>query len=604
VDRSTPATGWLRRRWLVCFLLLAASAAVYSPVVDHPFIDWDDPGYVAQNLHVQAGLSWATLAWSFTTTEQANWHPLTWLSHALDCQLFGLNAGEHHLTSVLIHAINAVLLFLLMEKATGAAGRSFLVAALFALHPFNVDSVAWIAERKNVLSTMFFLLTLGAYGWYARRPEPKRYALLTLLFVLGLAAKPMLVTLPFVLLLLDYWPLQRVAGWSEISEHFPVAQVAPSRLLIDKLPLLVLSALSSAVTIVAQRGAIQPAQVLPYTARLENAVASYALYLLKTVWPSGFAVHYPDPFSTTQVTPPGPAAWAAFAAGGLFLTVGSWLVWRQRRKRRYLITGWLWYLGTMFPVIGIVQVGMQGMADRYAYVPLMGVFVMVIWGIAELADHLRLRPAWRQAPAVVILATLSFLTFRQVGHWRTSYALWSHTLQATRNNFLAYDAVGNLLASQHRPEALHYFEEAARIAPTDPTSHQALAARLEDQGLLTEAIRNYEVVVHGSTNPEQLVFAYVNLSIIFGELGDYPRAHEAFSRALRKDPQQIDAMIRVLAEAVSAHPADEGYLRLGLLLEQAGRSADARATYGQALKLNPNRLEALQALNHLEASGE
>lgn len=604
MDRTTPATGWLRRRWLVCFLLLAASAAVYSPVVDHPFIDWDDPGYVAQNLHVQAGLSWATLAWSFTTTEQANWHPLSWLSHALDCQLFGLNAGEHHLTSVLIHAINAVLLFLLMEKATGAAGRSFLVAALFALHPFNVDSVAWIAERKNVLSTMFFLLTLGAYGWYARRPEPKRYALVTLLFVLGLAAKPMLVTLPFVLLLLDYWPLQRVAGWSAISEHFPVTQVAPSRLLIDKLPLLVLSALSSAVTIVAQRGAIQPAQVLPYTARLENAVASYALYLLKTVWPSGFAVHYPDPFSTTQVTPPGPAAWAAFAAGGLFLTVGSCLVWRQRRKRRYLITGWLWYLGTMFPVIGLVQVGMQGMADRYAYVPLIGVFVMVVWGIAELAGHLRLRPAWRQALAVVILATLSFLTFHQVGYWRTSYALWSHTLQVTRNNFLAYDAVGNLLASQHRPEALHYFEEAARIAPMDPTSHQALAARLEDQGLLTEAIRNYEVVVHGSTNPEQLVFAYVNLSIIFGELGDYPRAHEAFSRALRKDPQQIDAMIRVLAEAVSAHPADEGYLRLGLLLEQAGRSADARATYGQALKLNPNRLEALQALNHLEASGE
>ncbi|SPE25617.1 Tetratricopeptide TPR_2 repeat protein [Acidobacteriia bacterium SbA2] len=583
--------------------LAALTAAAYAPVRGYAFITYDDPGYVANNPHVQAGLSWETLRWSLTSTEQSNWHPLTWLSHALDCQFFGLDPGAHHITNVVIHVINAILLFLLLEKVTRATGCSFLAAALFALHPFNVDSVAWIAERKNVLSTMLFLLTLFAYGWYARRPEWKRYVLVMMLFVFGLMAKPMLVTLPFVLLLLDYWPLQRIDGWCERSKELSIPQVSWKRLLTEKLPLLALSVASSVVTIVAQRETIRAVPVISYADRLGNAVGSYGLYIWKALWPSGFAFFYPYLFDPTLAVPPGAAAWAAVVTGVFLLTVGSGIVWSQRRRRPYLLTGWAWYLGTLIPVIGIVQVGAQGMADRYAYLPLIGIFIIAAWGLAEVADHFRIRPAWREIFTVAILAVLLFLTARQVRYWRSDYDLWSHTVEVTANNYFADDQVGSLLLAEHRPEALGYFEEAARIAPLDPTSHETLAAYLQDQGRLNEAIRNYEIVVRESNDAKPLVYSYVNLCVIFGELEDYERAHAAFARALQKDPQETTRVIGVLAEAVSARPAAEGYLRLGLLFEQAGQLADARAAYQQALKLNPNRLEVQKAFDHLELTG-
>jgi hypothetical protein len=592
---------WWTRPWLISALLVLLTAAVYSPVRSLPFINYDDPGYVVQNSHVQSGLTWNTFVWSLTATEQTNWHPLTWLSHALDCQLFGLNPAGHHLTNLLFHVINVVLLFWLLQKATGATGPSFLVAALFAVHPFNVDSVAWVAERKNVLSTLFFLLTLGAYGWYARKPRWQRYALVAALFLMGLAAKPMLVTLPFVLLLLDYWPLQRIAGWTDPSERLQIPQASVKRLLVEKLPLLAVSAASSAITVVAQQSAIKPLEAISFGDRLLNALASYALYIWKACWPSGFAVYYPHLFDKTLSPSPGAAAWTAVLVGVLLLTVGSAIVWSQRYTRPYLLTGWGWYLGTLVPVIGIVQVGMQGMADRYAYLPLIGIFIIVAWGATEIANHFQVKPASREITAVAILAILSLFTVRQVCYWRTDYALWSHALQVTANNYYANDQVGSMLASEHRPEALHYFEEAARIAPLDPTSHEAVAAHLQDQGLLRDAIRNYEVVVHRSDDPHHLVFAYTNLCVIFGELGDYSRAHEAFARAAQRDPQLTGMVIRGLAQAVSAHPADEGYLRLGLLFEEGGQLADARASYEQAIQLNPNRAEAQRALNHLDA---
>jgi tetratricopeptide (TPR) repeat protein len=599
---AIPQIRWWMRPWLISAFLVLLTATVYSPVRRLPFIDYDDPGYVVQNSHVQNGLTWNTFVWSLTATEQTNWHPLTWLSHALDCQLFGLNPAGHHLTNLIIHVINVLLLFWLFQKATGATGPSFLVAALFTVHPFNVDSVAWVAERKNVLSTLFFLLTLGAYGWYTRKPQWQRYTLVAVLFVGGLAAKPMLVTLPFALLLLDYWPLQRITAWTHPSEQFPIPQASMKRLLMEKLPLLALSAASSVVTIIAQHEAIKPLHAISFGDRLQNALASYALYIWKACWPSGFAIYYPHLFDPTLASSPGAAAWAAVFAGVLLLTVGSAIVWSQRRTRPYLLTGWAWYLGTLVPVIGIVQVGMQAMADRYAYLPLIGVFIIVAWGTAELANHFRVRPAWREISVVAVLAVLSLLTVRQLRYWRTDYALWSRALQVTANNYYANDQVGSMLASEHRPEALHYFEEAARIAPLDPTSHEAVAAHLQDQGLLKDAIRNYEVVVHRSDDPHHLVFAYTNLCVIFGELGDYGRAREAFARAVRQDPQLTGMVIRELAQAVTAHPADEGYLRLGLLFEQGGELADARYSYEQALKLNPNRAEAQKALSHLEGA--
>lgn len=593
------------RRWLLCSFLAVLTAAVYFPVCTYPFVNYDDQYYVVQNRHVREGLSFDTLVWSLTTTEEANWHPLTWLSHALDCQLFGLHAGWHHLTSLFIHELNVLLLFLLLETVTRARSRSFLVALLFTIHPFNVDSVAWIAERKNVLSTLFFLLTLGAYGWYARKPKLKRYALMVLLFAMGLASKPMLVTLPFVLLLLDNWPLQRISGWSEKSQLFPVPQQPWPRLFAEKLPLLALALASSMATLMAQKSVILALREMPPANRLANAVASYAFYLWKTFWPHGFAVYYPNPFDPGVVGPVAPAAWLAFGGGVLLLPAATWMVWQQRRDRAYLVTGWLWYLGTLVPVIGIVQVGMQGMADRYVYIPLLGIFVIAVWGAAEIADGFRLTRVFRGASAATLIAVLAFLTSRQVGYWRTSYDLWAHALAVTSRNSLANDQIGELLAAaEHQPEALPYFEAAARIDPYDPTSHQWLAWNLQGRGKLKDATQNYEVVVQESQDPSQLVFAYVNLCVLFGELGDYTGAHEAFAHALRTDPQRTEAEIRRLADDVSAHPADEGYLRLGLLLNQGGQLAAARAAYEKALALNPNNWEARSALDHLQTTRE
>lgn len=594
---------WWARRWVACIFLVVVCAAVYSPVRHYPFIDYDDEGYVSSNTHVLAGISWETVAWSFTTTEQANWHPLTWLSHALDCELFGLNPGAHHLTSVGFHAANVVLLFLLLQAVTGYRGRSLIVAALFALHPFNVDSVAWIAERKNLLSTFFFLLSLGAYGWYARKSNWWRYGLVCGLFVLGLMAKPMLVTFPFILLLVDYWPLQRVAGWVPVSEHFPTPQQPVSRLLLEKLPLLAISAASSLATMVAQKGAIQPLQVLPLDARLENAVASYFLYLWKALWPSGFAIHYPNPFDPPPNDAIGAAAWAAFLAGIILLLVVTWIAWKQKRDRPFLVVGWLWYLGSLVPVIGIVQVGIQGMADRYVYIPLIGIFTIVTWWMADRADRLRMPLVWRAIVVSLVLATLSFLTVRQVGYWRSSYALWSHALDVTRNNVRANNHVGSQLTQHDRPEeALPYFREAARLDPTDTDSRLVLGAYSQDNGHLQEAIKDYEVVVHSATDAQQVVLAYVNLSIIFAEMGDFPRSHEAYSRAALKDPEVTNAKMSELDGMVASYPTDEGYLRLGVLAEQSGLTKDARVAYQRALQLNPGRIEAQRALNHLNSS--
>src|SRR5579863_1250870 len=354
---------------VVCLCLAVATFVVYSRATRNPFLHVDDQNYVTGNPHVQAGLAWQTFTWALTATDAENWHPLTWLSHALDCQLFGLNPAGHHATNILLHALNATLLFLLLLRATGAQGRSLLVAALFALHPINVESVAWIAERKNVLSTLFFLLTLAAYGWYARKPELKRYLTVVALFALGLAAKPMVITLPFVLLLLDYWPLERIRGWdaqslSKLTDRkhrqkkraeavvsnkvFRAPQFSFSRLVLEKLPLLALCAGSAAITIVAQRThAIQSLGIYPFAGRLENALYAYACYVWKTFWPTRLAFLYPYPRDGRPV-------WL-LASAVLSLLAVSVLVWKLRRTRPYLVTGWLWYLGTLVPVIGVVQ---------------------------------------------------------------------------------------------------------------------------------------------------------------------------------------------------------------------------------------------------------
>lgn len=591
-----------KRNFAICLLLAVVTVAVYSPAVGHPFIfNYDDDNYVTDNQHVQAGLTWATVRWALTSTD-TNWHPVTWFSHALDCELYGLNPGGHHVTNVLFHVLNVVLLFLLLAYSTGASGRSFLVAALFAIHPMNVESVAWIAERKNVLSTFFFLLTLGAYGWYALKPDVKRYLAATALFVLGLASKPMVVTLPCVLLLLDFWPLCRIQGWkqSRAKTELPVPQASFSRLILEKLPLLALSAAASAVTVFAQRSGGAMRLVLPLYVRLQNAVYAYALYIWKAFWPAWLAVFYPHPGATLTVWQLGLAA--------LFVISVSALVWWQRGARRYLIVGWLWFLGTLVPVIGIVQVGEQAIADRYAYIPLIGIFVMAVWGAADLADIRQVSFRTRAKIAAVVLAVFVLFACDQLRYWRSAVDLWTHTVEVTKDNFLGEQNLGAaLLASDRYPEALPHFQKAVQLRPHDAGGHMNLAGDLTLNDRPRDAIVEYETAIPLVSNPNMRVAAYTTLGRLYSQVGDYAKARASYRAALQIDPQRSDAkegLAKVeLSDAmrnVAESPSGETYFRLGQALQQEGRASEAGSIYKEALRLDPKLEEARKALDALD----
>jgi tetratricopeptide (TPR) repeat protein len=596
-----------KRNVVVCLLLAVVTFALYSPAIGHPFIfNYDDDVYVTNNSHVQAGLSAETVRWALISTQYSNWHPLTWLSHALDCQLYGLNPYGHHVTNVLLHVLNVVLLFLLLVRATGAVGRSLLVAALFAFHPMNVESVAWIAERKNVLSTFFFLLTLGAYGWYALKPEVKRYVAVAALFVLGLAAKPMVVTLPFVLLLIDFWPLRRIQGWEQLGPEaaFPVPQVSLSRLVLEKLPLFALSAADCAVTIFAQRSGGAMRLVLPLNVRLENAIYAYAMYVWKGFWPARLAVFYPHPGATLAV-------WQV-ALAALFTLSVSVMVWRQRVTQPYLITGWLWFLGTLVPVIGLIQVGEQAIADRYAYVPLIGIFVMAVWGAADLADVRRLSFAVRAKTAAVVMGILFLFTCDQLRYWRSAVDLWSHTVDVTKDNFFGEQNLGAaLLASDRYEEAMPHFKKAIKLRPLNPGGHLNLAGDFALTDHPRDAIQEYEIAIPLVSDPNMRVSSYATLGRLYGELGQYSKARASYQEALRINPERSDArdgLAQVeLSDAirnVAESPSGESYFRLGQILQQQGRAPEAQAAYKRALKLNPKLGEAEKALSALNQQGK
>ena len=540
-----------------------------------------------------------------------NWHPLTWLSHALDCQLYGLNPGGHHLTNLLFHTLNVVILFLLLLWATAAMGRSLLVAALFALHPLNVESVAWVAERKNVLSTLFFLLALGGYGWYARSPNLKRYFALVALFVLGLASKPMVITLPFVLLLLDFWPLKRIQGWgtpaassskkrksrtvrtvdlaSEPEVRFNQAPFA--RLVLEKLPLLAFCAGSAVLTMMAQRDAIRSTEYVAFVLRLENAICAYATYIWKTFFPVRLVPFYP--YSEL-------AAWQVLLAALLLLGV-SILVWRQRFVRRYLVIGWLWYLGTPVPVIGLVQVGDQAVADRYAYVPLIGIFVMVVWGAADWDDGKKINLQWRAATALTTLCVLSFLTWRQLGYWRSDFELWPHTLEASPENPLAEKNLGDaLLAGGRADEALPFLQKAEQFNPKDSDRHANLGADLMLLGRVQEAVAEFQEAVPLTNDTTLQARYYESLASLYDMLGDYRKVRDNYRQALKLDPQEGPGMVERISRDIADQPSGPRYLQLGVLLQEEGNSSEARAAFEQAVKIDP----ALQADRQaLEAQG-
>ncbi len=591
----------------MCLLLVVATLALYNPVNRHPFVNYDDDRYVTENPHVRNGLNWNTTIWAFSAMEQGNWHPLAWMSHALDYQLFHQNATGHHFTSLLIHAANAVLLFLLLMYATRRVGPSLLVAALFALHPINVESVAWVAERKNVLCTFFFFASLLAYCWYARRPDWRRYFAFASLFALALMSKPMAITLPLVLLLLDYWPLGRIqAAPANVP---PVPQSTRAKLVAEKLPLFCLSAASAIITMKAQTagGAVRSTAQFSLGVRLENATVAYATYLWKMIWPSHLAPLYPHPGNSLAV-------WQVGISGLVLLAVTAAVL--RFRSKRYLLTGWLWFLGTLVPVIGLVQVGDQAMADRYAYIPLIGIFVMIVWGAADSADSRQLSLSARMVPAACILLALSFTTNRQLGYWSSNYDLWTHALAVTDRNFIAQNNLGGALLLLGRPdEAYAHFQAASEINPNDPMSRSNLGAYLQEHGKLLEAMEQYDRTIHLTSDAGLLAATYANLGAAHRKLGEDQKARDSYDRALQLNPNQsnaylglgellekqnqLDEAIRNYSKAVDLRPTDTGFMFLGHALESAGRRTEALAAYQAALRLSPEMPEAQRAVDAL-----
>ncbi len=632
----------MRREWAVYVLLAAAAIAVYGRMYNYEFINYDDRQYVLENPYVRTGLTPESIAWAFTTRYEANWHPLTWLSHMLDCQLFGLKAGPPHLVSLGLHIAATLLLYAALRRMTGSVGRSAVVAALFAVHPLHVQSVAWVSERKDVLSAVFWMLTMLAYARYAARPSVGRYLPVFIFLALGLMAKPMLVTLPLVLLLLDFWPLGRVGakhpyvlsvghalnplplrervaegrvrgcrgspphpqplsheGRGENGaapdkfEHPPYTSIG--RLVLEKVPLFLLAAASSVVTFMVQHGggAVLPVSRVSLGMRAANAVVSYVEYLRKTFWPSDLAVFYPR---LTEIP-----WWHVAAAGAALAAVTALAVW-QLRRRPYLAVGWFWYLGTLVPVIGLVQVGEQALADRYTYIPLIGIFVSIVWGVGDLCAGARLGRAAAAAGAAAAGACL-IVAAVQVRYWENNFLLYQHAIDVVPDNYLAHGNLGMALADDGRLEAaVAEFEQAVAINPEFAAAHNNLGAHLAALGRPGGALFHLREAVR--LDPESAM-GRSNLGIALKDRGLTDEAIREFREALRLDPEHARAHVNLgliltnrgqtaeamehLRAAVRLEPdLAEAHNCLGRALDQAGKFEEAAAEYREAIRLRPD----------------
>ena len=563
--KSRRPTDWRVHGALL--LLLCVTFAVYAPVLQHGFVEWDDPYYVTENAHVRAGLSASGAVWAFTSRELANWHPVTWLSHMVDVSLFGMAPGGHHLTSLLLHLVNTLLLFVALRRMTGSPWRSLTVAALFALHPLHVESVAWVSERKDVLSTTFWLLALWAYASYAERAGPVRYVLVALAFGLGLMAKPMLVSLPLTLLILDGWPLARVVG-SGFSAWSPRV--------VEKLPLVAMSLAVSASAWVAQRsaGAITDT---PLATKLANVVLGYFGYLVNMIWPARLSAFYPYELS------PAFGEVAVAAAVLVAVSVGVWF----GRSRPYLLAGWLWYLVTLAPVSGLVRIGQQQMADRYSYVPLIGVFVMLVWSAAELVARkpgARLLSQTSAVAAVMVIAVLALGARRQVGYWRDGVTLWERAIEVGGNSTVSQNNLGVALQKAGRlDEAATAFAEAVRLEPRNAKAHANLANVRFMQGRYAEAIVSYE---------EALRLDPANTQA----RRDLAKTHFNQANSAWREGH-LDAALLQYREAIRWAPEDASYHRaLGMAMVQKGQARDAVYAFEESLRLDPGNPTTHDAL--------
>jgi tetratricopeptide (TPR) repeat protein len=569
-----------RTRGLVfCLLLILATLALYNPVTRAPFLNLDDGIYVTDNLQVRAGLTWNTVVWAFRSTAATNWHPITWLSHALDCQIFGLNPAGPHAINVLLHAINVVLLFLLLESATGLAWRSLMAAALFALHPINVESVAWIAERKNVLSMLFFLIALAAYGWYVRRPSLGRYLAVTLAYVFGLMIKPQVITFPFALLLLDHWPLRRIEPRENGGKlGSPVSSGSSLwSLIAEKVPWFALSVVSAFITMKVQTDATQVK--LPLWIHLGNAATAYVKYIEKAFWPANLAIVYPHPEGSISVPE------VALSALALVVCTTLVVIFQQYRP---LFVGWFWFLGTLVPMIGLVQVGVQSMADRYAYIPLLGIFVIVCWGGADLLRVLRVPSKVTASVAAAILLAMGFALHRQVSYWSDNLTLWTHTLEITGPNYTAEDNLATALITSGRVvEAVPHLQRALFLRPDDPMATLNLATYEQMQGHYQAALDGYARVPGFTNSPQLLATAKLNSGYAHYSMKQYDNAKKDFEAALDLQPRNSAA-----------------YRGLGLVAQRAGDITQAAKDYGRAIELQPSPVDYLLLAQALQIGGQ
>jgi tetratricopeptide (TPR) repeat protein len=618
IKSKSTALPKTRRHWEfvgVCICLVVLTWAVFWQTLRHDFVNYDDPRYVYQNTKITSGLSIAGIVWAFTHIHSENWHPVTTITHMLDCQLYGLKAGGHHFSNVLFHTIGVVLLFVVLQQMTGALWRSAFVAAVFAIHPLHVESVAWVAERKDVLSGVFFMLTLLAYVHYVRAPSTWRYLTVAFVFALGLMSKPMLVTLPFVLLLLDYWPLGRTRDNGSNGRRQLLS------LLLEKIPLMALSAVSSVVTFLAQRGALGWTEQLPILARVNNALVSYVTYVRQMFWPANLAVFYPHPENRLPL-------WGILLAVAVLIgiTIAATIL---RKSAPYFITGWLWYLGMLVPVIGLVQVGWQGHADRYTYLPQIGLYIAGTWAVADFTA------AWHRhrlvvgAAALLVISAFAWSAWIQASYWRDSETLFNHALAVTPNNDVAQNNLGIVfLQNGQLDEAISRLQAAIDLRPENGPAHNNLAKALLQKGRLADAMIHYRKFLE--IEPENVEARNIlgtaliqqrrvreaieqwqdalaiepengnassNLAWVFAtcpeaSIRDGARAVELAEKALRLSGGKIPMIFRVLAAAY----AENG--RFSEAIETAQRGAELAASQG-----NPRLAAELQSNMALYQAG-
>jgi tetratricopeptide (TPR) repeat protein len=608
---AAPLKANLRLSALLALSLALGSLLLYLPALNNGFVNYDDPDYVTANAHVLQGLNAANIKWAFgTDNPAANWHPLTWISHMLDVQLFGLQPRGHHANSVLLQTCDVVLLFVVLLVMTGRPWPSAAVAALFAVHPINVESYAWVAERKAVLSVFFMLLTLIGYAWYAKRTSLLRYLAVAALFLCALMSKVMIITLPFAMLLLDFWPLDRFSSADE-NNGPSSAKSSFLHLLLEKVPLLLMSAGAGWLTLDIHRKEKALTAAMPLAWRLKNVIYSYAVYLGKAVSPTRLAVFYPHPENSL-------AAWKVLLAGVVLVGI-SILVYTNRR-RKYLVVGWLWYLGTAFPMIGLIQSGRQGMGDRYAYLPLIGIFIAVIWLFFDLAQERRWNSQLLAVAFLILLLPFVYLTQKQIGYWRNSITLFTHTLEVTSRNAIAENNLGSALVEAGQTQAaLPHFLAAVQYAPDLASAHYNLGVLFQQHGQLIEAAAQYRQTIAVSPDPFEAAQAHNNLGVLYLSLQNYPVAITEFSAAIAINPAKqnsyiargtaefqssnFEAAIADFSHAASLAPSPLALFWLGRSYEVTHDFDHAAGAYQAALQLAPGfadaraRLEALHGFS-------